>query len=584
LYEERKDSHALISGDLIIGGGGNSSRTNFRGLIKDVRIWNSALDPQHLSLNIRYRPDMHPPRRKDKSVKASSKERSVEAEHGSHLRDNVEMNALRRRMATSAERRAFDLFDRNGNGFIEVTEIDSALQHLKVVIPKDELLQQIARADKNKTGEIDFKEFSQMLEELQYVQQISGVMKSDEQALEVSPSHVKNTVLEMLPLPPLEMLPPLDPLPPLTSLPSRQALPPVPELPALEPLPAVDPLPDFHSHSSVDSRGAVTMLPPDMKHQSVLFCDGVPPECDYVPPTPVPFTVRFEEELKRPGNKQMEWRFPEAAAAVLAAFASGGVETVPGADEEELGQVSDRFEVGYKVEAADGTQSSVVEGSENASQSFQRALNEASELRAKILSQSYQTIETAFDNEINRAAEARAVQLHRSIHGGAQLDEWVGGDVRVGSVADTVAALQHLGLSFETSERVLADDAESCASDTTVESESEEEWIDSTDDEGEGAEPVDDGQRSVKNDDIKEGFLQILKYNNMSPKQFFAYYTGGEHKTMSDEVFVKAVKDMRLEKFGESSLRHFFQTMSRGTSSVTCGQWNSMLTSNTIFT
>merc|ERR1719421_2852218 len=42
LYEERKDAHPLTSGDFIIGGGGHSQRMNFRGLIKDVRIWNSA--------------------------------------------------------------------------------------------------------------------------------------------------------------------------------------------------------------------------------------------------------------------------------------------------------------------------------------------------------------------------------------------------------------------------------------------------------------------------------------------------------------------------------------------------------------
>jgi len=60
---------------------------------------------------------------------------------------------------------AFKLFDQDGNGLISPQELKNALKLLGEDLPDDEIHSMIKEADLNGDGQIDFKEFQQMMRE-----------------------------------------------------------------------------------------------------------------------------------------------------------------------------------------------------------------------------------------------------------------------------------------------------------------------------------------------------------------------------------------------------------------------------------
>ena len=61
---------------------------------------------------------------------------------------------------------AFDMFDKDGSGKIDKTELLSLLNGdgLENAVPKDQLEKYIQEVDQNGDGEIDFEEFQTMME------------------------------------------------------------------------------------------------------------------------------------------------------------------------------------------------------------------------------------------------------------------------------------------------------------------------------------------------------------------------------------------------------------------------------------
>ena len=60
-------------------------------------------------------------------------------------------------------REAFDLFDVDGSGTIDVKELKVAMRALGFEPKKDELKKMISDIDKNATGVVDFNEFLQLM-------------------------------------------------------------------------------------------------------------------------------------------------------------------------------------------------------------------------------------------------------------------------------------------------------------------------------------------------------------------------------------------------------------------------------------
>lgn len=53
----------------------------------------------------------------------------------------------------------FDAVDVNGNGSISIDELEKALETAEVSFDRNEVKAKVREADKDKSGEIDFKEF-----------------------------------------------------------------------------------------------------------------------------------------------------------------------------------------------------------------------------------------------------------------------------------------------------------------------------------------------------------------------------------------------------------------------------------------
>mmetsp|Transcript_11812 Transcript_11812/g.17586 ORF Transcript_11812/g.17586 Transcript_11812/m.17586 type:complete len:161 (-) Transcript_11812:77-559(-) len=60
---------------------------------------------------------------------------------------------------TMEVRKAFDLFDTNGEGVMELKELNVALRAIGLEMKKSELKALVAEADKDRSGTIDFREF-----------------------------------------------------------------------------------------------------------------------------------------------------------------------------------------------------------------------------------------------------------------------------------------------------------------------------------------------------------------------------------------------------------------------------------------
>ncbi|KAK1747342.1 centrin-1 [Skeletonema marinoi] len=60
-------------------------------------------------------------------------------------------------------REAFDLFDTDGSGTIDIKELKVAMRALGFETSKDELRKLVAQVDKDGSGAVDFKEFLQMM-------------------------------------------------------------------------------------------------------------------------------------------------------------------------------------------------------------------------------------------------------------------------------------------------------------------------------------------------------------------------------------------------------------------------------------
>ena len=58
----------------------------------------------------------------------------------------------------------FTTLDKDGSGAISVTEFETALKDAGIDIPKEEVLAKVKEADKDNSGEIDFKEFMAQIE------------------------------------------------------------------------------------------------------------------------------------------------------------------------------------------------------------------------------------------------------------------------------------------------------------------------------------------------------------------------------------------------------------------------------------
>ena len=63
---------------------------------------------------------------------------------------------------------AFDMFDKDGSGKIDKTEIIQLLQgdDIQDLVAKDQILKYIAEVDQNGDGELDFEEFQQMMKKV----------------------------------------------------------------------------------------------------------------------------------------------------------------------------------------------------------------------------------------------------------------------------------------------------------------------------------------------------------------------------------------------------------------------------------
>ena len=60
-------------------------------------------------------------------------------------------------------RKAFGHFDKDGTGYISPTELRQAMERMKIRLGKIEFLLMLKRADTDKDGQINFKEFVSMM-------------------------------------------------------------------------------------------------------------------------------------------------------------------------------------------------------------------------------------------------------------------------------------------------------------------------------------------------------------------------------------------------------------------------------------
>jgi len=73
------------------------------------------------------------------------------------------MSDPRFNLAKDEHRQAFDMFDKDGNGYISITELKEAFRKLGQRLDDDEFDAILQEADLNKDKWIDYEEFLQML-------------------------------------------------------------------------------------------------------------------------------------------------------------------------------------------------------------------------------------------------------------------------------------------------------------------------------------------------------------------------------------------------------------------------------------
>ena len=89
------------------------------------------------------------------------------APNASHNNNTAGGNKTRRQELTPEQkqeiREAFDLFDTDGSGTIDLKELKVAMRALGFEPKKEEVKKLIAEIDKNGSGTIDFNEFLEMM-------------------------------------------------------------------------------------------------------------------------------------------------------------------------------------------------------------------------------------------------------------------------------------------------------------------------------------------------------------------------------------------------------------------------------------
>ncbi|MES1922360.1 calmodulin-like 3 [Bonamia ostreae] len=94
------------------------------------------------------------------------------SEFDSNGKGNIDFEDFKRIISThksefsakSNVKEAFKAFDKDGNGFISLEELKSAMESLGEKVTKEELQEMVKIADKNNDGKIDYEEFVEIMQ------------------------------------------------------------------------------------------------------------------------------------------------------------------------------------------------------------------------------------------------------------------------------------------------------------------------------------------------------------------------------------------------------------------------------------
>lgn len=97
----------------------------------------------------------------DYFIKSCDKNKNnlIEFEDFVLLMDIIKRDATRKEDQMKTLERAFKIFDKNGDGFIEVNELSRVMTELGEKLSEEEVKQMLAVADVDKDGKINYKEF-----------------------------------------------------------------------------------------------------------------------------------------------------------------------------------------------------------------------------------------------------------------------------------------------------------------------------------------------------------------------------------------------------------------------------------------
>ncbi|CAG2184379.1 neo-calmodulin-like [Mytilus galloprovincialis] len=92
-----------------------------------------------------------------------NKNNVIEFEDFVALMEIIRRDATRKEDQEETLKRAFKIFDKDGNGTIDVKELERVTTQLGEVLSEEELAQMFKIADANKDGKIDYKEFTKYI-------------------------------------------------------------------------------------------------------------------------------------------------------------------------------------------------------------------------------------------------------------------------------------------------------------------------------------------------------------------------------------------------------------------------------------